>query len=421
MERVIIFNHFTGVFMSDEINSEIITDLLKDYKEPSDLLGTNGLLKKLTKALVEKALEGEMNSHLGYKKHEVMGNNSGNSRNGTTKKRLRSNDGPLEITIPRDRNNEFEPLMVPKHHRHFNGFDEKILALYALGTSTRDIKEHLREIYGVEVSADFISSVTEQVLAEVKEWQERALESIYPIVYLDALVVKIKENGHVQNRAVNLAIGVSIEGERDILGMWICKNEGAKFWLQVISELKNRGVEDVFIVCVDGLKGLAEAIEAIFPKAEVQTCIIHMVRNSLKYVSYKERKRIANLLKNIYHALNEEDALEALEVLKSELRESYPQIGKSWQNNWSRVSVIFNYPQEIRKIIYTTNAIESLNNFIRKVIKNKRIFPNENSARKLIYLAIRNKLKRWTAKVKNWNIIMKQFAIIFEERLNILK
>ncbi len=403
--------------MSHEINPNLVDELLQNYNKPEDLLGPDGLLKQLTKAVIERALEGEMNSFLGYSKHNTAEKNCNNSRNGKSSKTLRSNSGPLKIEVPRDRNGEFEPLLVPKHQRQFNGFDEKILALYALGTSTRDIKSHLQDLYGVSVSAEFISSVIEQILPEVKTWQQRSLESIYPIVYLDALVVKIRENSQVLNHSVHLAIGITVEGKRDILGMWLCKNEGAKFWLQVINDLKQRGVEDIFIACVDGLKGFAEAIEAVFPQTQVQTCIVHMIRNSLRFVSYRERKKVADLLKNIYQALNEEAALLALDELKEQLKDSYPHIVKPWEDNWSRVSVIYNYSSEIRKVIYTTNAIESLNNYIRKVIKNKRVFPNEESAKKLIYLAIQNKLKSWTGNVGCWTSVMKQFAIIFEDRL----
>lgn len=403
--------------MDTKIRKELIDELLSTCDNPSDILGKDGLIKNLVKSLIETALDGELAAHLGYAKHDSKGNNSGNSRNGTTTKKVRSDHGEIKLTIPRDRKGTFTPVLVEKHERSITGFEDKILALYAMGTSTRDIKEHLEEIYGVKVSAEFISSVTASVVEDLKKWQNRPLENIYPIVYLDAMVVKIREEFCIKKKAVNLAIGVNTDGERDILGMWICKNEGAKFWLSVMQNLQNRGVQDIFIACVDGLKGFPEAIEVVFPKTEVQTCIIHMVRNSLKFVCAKERTQVARALKLIYKAVDEESALEALEKLKELWDQKYPQVSKSWENNWEHVAVIFKYPKVIRDKIYTTNVIESLNNFIRKVIKNKRLFPNESSATKLIYLAIQRKLKKWNRRVDQWSQVRKGLELYFKDRL----
>ena len=402
-----------------EINTDLIDELLKDYKKPEDITGDNGLLRQLTKAILERALESEMTHELGYKKHSRPSKPSGNARNGTSTKTLKTDHGELELSVPRDRNSQFEPQIVKKGQRRFTGFDDKIVSMYARGMTTRDIQGHLEEIYGVEVSPDLISSVTDGIITEVKEWQNRPLEEVYPIVFFDAIRMKIRDEGRVINKAAYLAIGVGMDGLKDVLGIWIEKNEGAKFWLSVFTDLKNRGLHDVLIACVDGLKGLPEAIESVFPDAEVQLCIVHMVRNSLKFVSYKDRKKIAADLKNVYRATTVEQAEEALKDFEETWDIRYPMISKSWRNNWPRITPFFAYSPEIRKAIYTTNAIESLNNSLRKVTKTRNSFPNDEAAIKLLYMALKNVMKKWTMPIRNWNLAIHQFSIRFGERLSL--
>ena len=403
----------------DKLDPKLIDELLKDYKKPEDIIGEDGLLKQLTKAILERALESELTYELGYDKSSPEGRNSGNSRNGRSTKGLKTDHGDLEISVPRDRNSQFDPQIVRKGQRRFTGFDDKILSMYARGMTTRDIQAHLEEIYGVEVSPDLISTVTDGIISEVKQWQDRPLEGVYPIVFFDSLVMKIRDEGRIGNKAVYLAIGVGLDGMKDVLGIWIAKREGAKFWLQVFTELKNRGMNDVLIACVDGLQGLPEAIESVFPQAEVQLCIVHMVRNSLKFVSYKDRKEIASDLKSIYRAATVEQAEEALGDFGPKWDSRYPMISKSWQNNWSRIIPFFAYSEEIRKVIYTTNAIESLNNSLRKVIKNRNSFPNDEAAIKLLYMALGNIKKKWTMPIRNWSLAIHQFSIHFEGRFSI--
>ena len=402
-----------------KVNPDLIDELLKDYKKPEDIIGDNGLLKQLTKAILERALESELTQELGYEKHSRPFKLSVNARNGTSSKTLKTDHGNLELSIPRDRNSDFEPQIVKKGQRRFTGFDDKIVSMYARGMTTRDIQGHLEEIYGVEVSPELISSVTDGILSEVKEWQNRPLDEIYPIVFFDAIRMKIRDEGRVINKAAYLAIGVGMDGIKGVLGIWIEKNEGAKFWLSVFTELKNRGLHDVLIACVDGLKGLPEAIESVFPEAEVQLCIVHMVRNSLKYVSYKERKKIAADLKNVYRAATVEQAEEALKDFEEIWDGRYPMISKSWRSNWSRITPFFAYSAEIRKAIYTTNAIESLNNSLRKVTKTRNSFPNDEAAIKLLYMGLKNIMKKWTMPIRNWNLAIHQFSIRFEGRLSL--
>ena len=402
-----------------KINSDLIDELLKDYKNPEDITGDGGLLKQLTKAILERALETELTHELGYKKHSSPDKPSCNARNGTSTKTLKTDHGDFELTVPRDRNSEFEPQIVKKGQRRFTGFDDKIVSMYARGMTTRDIQGHLEEIYGVEVSPTLISSVTDGILSEVKEWQNRPLDEVYPIVFFDAIRMKIRDEGRVINKAVYLAIGIDMNGRKDVLGIWIEKNEGAKFWLSVFTELKNRGVQDVLIACVDGLKGLPEAIEAVFPQAEVQLCIVHMVRNSTKFVSYKDYKKIAADLKNIYRAATVEQAEEALKAFEETWDDRYPMISKSWRSNWSHIIPFFAYSAEIRKAIYTTNAIESLNNSLRKVTKTRNSFPNDEAAIKLLYMALRNIMKKWTMPIRNWSLAIHQFSIRSGERVNL--
>jgi putative transposase len=401
------------------IRPELLDELLKDYKKPDDLLGQDGLLQQLTKALVERALDGELTHHLGYEKHDSAGDNSGNSRNGTTPKTMRGKRGQIQIDVPRDRTSEFEPQLVKKHQTRFDGLDEKIISLYSRGMTQREIQGHLEEIYGVEVSPSLISTVTDAVLDEVRAWQSRPLDAVYPILYLDALQVKVKSQGRVTNKAIYLAFGVNLSGLKEVLGMWASEAEGAKFWMQIVTELKNRGVQDIFIACVDGLRGFPEAIEAIFPNTQVQLCMVHLVRHSLSYVSHRDRKAVATDLKAIYQAATLTEAEQQLNQFEETWAESYPVIAKSWRANWSRVVPMFGYPSEIRRVIYTTNTIESLNMTLRKLTKNRSLFPNDEAVFKLMFLGLRNISQRWTMPIKNWSGAMNQFAILFEERVPI--
>jgi putative transposase len=376
-------------------------------------------LKQLTKAILERALESELTHQLGYAKNSPEGKNSGNSRNGKGSKTIKTDHGELTVSTPRDRNSQFEPQIIKKGQRRFTGFDDKILSMYARGMTTRDIQAHLEDIYSVEVSADLISSVTDGILEEVKEWQNRPLEALYPIVYFDAVRLKVRDEGQVMNKAAYLAIGVGLDGLKDVLGIWLEKTEGAKFWLKVITELQNRGLRDILIACVDGLKGFPEALESVYPKTEVQLCIVHMVRNSLRFVSYKHRKQLAATLKEIYRAPTVEQAEEALLELEKHWDERYPMVSKSWRTNWSRITPFFAYPPEIRKVIYTTNAIESLNSSLRKVTRNRNSFPNDEAAVKLLYMALKNIAKKWTMPLQGWPKAVNQFSIRFGDRIPI--
>jgi len=399
------------------IDNEIIDNLLRDYQKPEDIIGEHGILKQLTKQLLERAMAAEMTAHVGYEKHEVAGKNSGNSRNGNSAKTIKGTFGTLPLAVPRDRNGTFEPQIIEKHQTRFTGFDENIISLYARGLSTREIQQHLEEIYQVEVSPALISTVTDEVIEEVKAWQNRQLDAVYPIMYLDALQFKVRDGGHVRNKAIYVAIGVSLAGMKEVLGLWIAQTEGAKFWLQVVTELKNRGVSDIFIACVDGLKGFPEAIETVFPKTEVQLCIVHLVRHSLNYVGWKQRKEVAADLKTIYTAATEVEAEAKLAEFAAKWDAKFPMIAKSWRANWTRVIPFFAHPPEIRKVIYTTNAIESLNMSLRKVTKARGSFPNDEAVLKLLYLALRNIAKRWTMPVHDWKAALNRFAIIYENRL----
>ena len=399
------------------IKKEVIDELLKEYKTPEDLVGKDGIFKQLQKALIERAMVAEMTHHLGYEKNDPKGYNSGNSRNGKGKKTIKGDFGELDIEVPRDRNSEFEPKLIKKRQTRFKGFDDKIISMYARGMTTRDIRDHLLELYGVEVSSDLISSVTDGIIDEVNEWRNRELDPLYPILYLDAIVVKVRDEGHIRNKSVYLALAVNMEGHKELLGMWIETSEGAKFWLRVVTELSNRGVKDIFIACVDGLKGFEEAIHSVFPGTEVQLCIVHMVRNSLKFVSYKDRKKVAADLKRIYHSATVDDAQSELDSFRETWDQKYPLIGKSWQNHWNGVTPFFAYPDYIRKAIYTTNAIESISMSLRKALKTRRSFPNDEATLKLIYLATRNTSKKWTMPIRNWELALNQFSIIFGERM----
>jgi putative transposase len=399
------------------IRDELLKELLANYKKPEDLLGPGGLLKELTAALVEKALQAEMTEHLGYEKHDPAGRGSGNSRNGAGEKKLKTESGDIPIEVPRDRNGSFEPQLVKKHQTHFDGFDDKIISMYARGMTVREIQGHLKELYGTEVSPDLISRVTDAVLEEVKAWQNRPLDSVWPIVYLDALVVKIRDQGSVMNKSAYLAVGVNLHGTKEVLGLWIEGNEGAKFWLKIMTELKNRGVADVLLVCCDGLKGFPDAIEAVFPRATVQTCIVHMIRNSVRFVAWADRKAVVAALKPIYSADTEQAAEAALTAFEKGLGQRYPMIAKSWRANWQRVIPFLAFPREIRKAIYTTNAIESLNFQLRKIIKTRGHFPSDDAAFKLLYLALSRAQEKWTMPIRNWKNALNQFAVHFEGRL----
>jgi len=397
------------------IAPEVLDALMKECQGPEGLTGPDGLLRRLTAALVERLLQAELTCHLGYEKNGTS-EEGVNSRNGYSPKRLRSDQGPLVIQVPRDREGTFEPQLVKKHQRQFNGFDDKILALYARGMSVADIQGHLKEIYGTEVSTELISRATDAVLEEVKAWQNRPLEAIYAVVYLDALVVKVRDTGVVQNKAVYTAIGVTLEGQREVLGLWVSGNEGAKFWLSVVTTLKNRGVEDIFITCCDGLKGFPEAIEAVFPKAIVQTCIVHVIRNSLKFVPYGERKDVARDLRAVYAADTEEVALAALGDFEAKWSKRYGTIVPMWRANWERIRPFLAFPKEVRKLVYTTNAIESLNFQMRKIIKTKGHFPSDEAAFKLLYLALRNIESKWKKAPIFWAGALSYFAVYFADR-----
>lgn len=395
------------------IRKELIDELIAT--SGGSLIGPNGLVKELTAALVERMLHGELSHHLGYEKHEVAGYGTGNSRNGASLKTLKGEGGEMAIRVPRDRNGTFEPKLIGKHQTRFEGFDDKILSMYALGMTVRDIQSHLLEMYGVEVSPGLISEVTDSIQEEVKAWQDRPLEALYPIVYLDAMMVKMRQDGKVDNRAVFTAIGINVEGQKSVLGLWVNGTEGSKFWMSVLVNLRNRGMKDAFIICTDGLKGFPEAIEAIFPSTLVQTCIVHMIRASLSFVSWKERKALAADLKLIYRAPTAEMA----EMALADFRAKYPKhqvVADVWARNWQRVIPFFDFPEEIRKIIYTTNAIESLHMSLRKVTKNRGSFPSQEAAFKLIYLAIQNVSKKWQS-VQGWREALRQFAIRWPDRM----
>ena len=399
------------------IPTDLIDALLSGYQKPEDLMGKNGLLKQLTKAVVERALEAEMAEHLGHSKYESVINTSGNTRNGKSKKTLKGEFGELPIEIPRDRHGSFEPQLIPKHQTRWAGFDDKIISLYARGMTVREIQSHLTDMYGTDVSPTLISSVTDAVNDEVKAWQSRPLDPIFPIVYLDCIHVKVRDTGAVRVKAIYLAIGINLVGEKEVLGLWIAQTEGAKFWLQVITELKNRGIQDIFIACVDGLKGFPEAIETVYPQATVQLCIVHLVRNSLNYVGWKKRAEVAADLKSIYQSATVDEAEQYLAEFEAKWNDAYPPVAQIWRRNWERIIPFFDYPPEIRRIIYTTNAIESVNMSLRKITKNRGSFPNDEAVMKLFYLALMNISKKWTMPLRDWKAALNRFTIQFEERM----
>ncbi|HFQ5589718.1 TPA: IS256 family transposase [Vibrio vulnificus] len=384
----------------------------KSIKTESDL---DDFRKMLTKVTVETALNAELDEHLGYQKHQSR--TSSNSRNGYSGKSIITDDGEVDIDVPRDREASFEPQFVRKHQTRFQSMDDKILSLYAKGMTTREIVATFKEMYDADVSPTLISKVTDSVLEQVIEWQSRPLDEIYPIVYLDCIVVKVRQDKQVINKEVYLALGVNMEGQKELLGMWLSETEGAKFWLNVLTELQNRGVKDILIACVDGLKGFPDAINTAFPETQIQLCIVHMVRNSVKYVPWKDYKAVTTDLKKIYQSATEDEALLALEQFSDRWDSKYPQISRSWTAHWDNLNTLFNYPEDIRRAIYTTNAIESLNSVIRKAIKKRKLFPTDESARKVIYLAIRDASKKWTMPIRNWRQALNRFMIMFEDRL----
>lgn len=404
-----------GAPNTPNIPEELVDQLLASVKHPSELLSGDGLLRQLMSRLVQKSLDAELTEHLGYEPGDKPV--STNTRNGRSKKTLQTEAGPIDIEVPRDREGSFEPQLVAKHQRRLGGFDERILALYARGMSTRQIQDFFQEAYGADVSAQLVSRVTDAALADVEEWRQRKLDSVYPIVYLDGLAVKVKTDGMVAGRVVYVALGVTMEGKKEVLGLWMAQTEGAKFWLSVVTELHNRGVQDILIACCDGLKGFPEAIEAVFPHTLVQTCIVHQIRNSLKYVSWSSRKAVAASLRPIYQADTEAAALSALQAFEEQWGEAYPSIGKSWRDNWTRLSPFFAFPREIRRAIYTTNAIEALNSQLRQAVQPKRHFPSDEAVYKVLFLALRLAEKKWTLPIPHWDRALQQFAIRFEGRL----
>ena len=383
-----------------------------------ELAGENGLLKKLTSRFYSKALDAEMDEHLGYKKNDNAGDNSGNSRNGYTRKTVITDDNDtIEVQVPRDRNSTFEPVIIPKHEKRTPLFNDQIISMYSFGMSTRDIQRHLQQVYGVEVSPETISNITESVMADVREWQNRPLEKSYPILFLDALRVNSRQDGKNVNKALYVALAINWEGRKEVLGLWLADTEGAKFWMSVLTDIKNRGTDDILIACMDGLTGFPDAVKAVFPDTHIQHCIVHMIRNSTKFVSYKDLKAVCRDLKEVYSAINAESGHEALQEFGKKWNDKYPMIQASWERNWNDLTEFFNYPKDIRRAIYTTNAIESLNFSLRKVTKNKSSFPDDDSIYKIMYLAIKNASTRWTMSIKDWGLAVNQFAILFDGRV----
>jgi transposase-like protein len=389
--------------------------LIKGDVDLSNALGEDGLIKQLSKRILELALQAEMDDHLGYSRYDRS--DLQNARNGAFQKTLITNNGVIELDVPRDRNGDFEPAIIKKKQNRIAGLDQKIVSLYAKGMSLSDIKTQMQELYGADISESLISKITDSVSDEVKAWQNRALESVYPIVFFDCLVVKVRHEKRIINKAVYVALGIDLSGKKDILGLWISENEGAKFWLGNLTEMKNRGMNDMLIACTDNLTGMSDAIAAVYPKCEHQLCIVHQIRNSLKFVSYKDRKALASDLKPIYQAVTEDDAQEALDAFDVKWSNQYPQIAKSWYNNWANLVIFLQYPKAIRQIIYTTNSIESLNSQLRKVTKNKRVFPSDESVFKTLYLTINYITAKWTMPIRNWNEAMAHFLIKFDDRI----
>jgi putative transposase len=398
------------------ISDEILDELIGGAKTEKDLFGKGGIIKTLTKRLIERMLESEMEHHLGYKKYAKEGENSGNSRNGTNSKKVILENGKVDIEVPRDRNSEFTPQLIEKRKARLSGIEEVVLSLYGKGMSVRDIQTHIEELYDHEISKDLVSTITDGIIEELKEWKNRPLDKVYPIVFIDGFIVKCRQDKVVCNSTIYIVFGININGEKEVLGLYFGVTEGAKQWLTVLTELKNRGMEDILILCADGLKGLSESVEASFPKTIFQTCIVHMVRHSLNYVPYTDKKAVAEDLKKIYSADTVELAEEYLDNFELTWGDKYPTIAKSWRSNWSKIIPFLDYPKEIRKVIYTTNIVESLNRTLRKAVKNRGHFPSEDSVMKVLYLAIKGVAKKWTMPIKDWKLALNQFAIRFAGR-----
>jgi putative transposase len=394
------------------ISDELLDELLKQGRTAEDV---NGLLQQITKAVLERALQGELSAHLGYGKHDPAGNNSGNSRNGATRKTLKGDFGEIELETPRDRNGEFSPQLIQKNQTRWTGFDDKILSLYARGMTTREIQGHLEEMYQVEVSPSLISEVTDAVMEDARAWQSRPLEPFYGIVFLDALYVKMRYEGRVENRAVYVALGINLEGRKDVLGLWTSATEGAKFWLNVLTELRNRGVRDIYLVCVDGLKGFPQAIESIYPNSQVQLCIVHLLRASMNYVTWQDRKKVVAALKPIYKAVTADEAERQLSQFEMKWPK-YPAITRLWRDQWERVIPFFAFPEEVRKVVYTTNAVESLHMSLRKIIKTRGSFPTEEAAFKLLYLALTKVVAKWET-VQGWKQMLNYLDTVCGDRI----
>ena len=403
-----------------KLSEEAIEQLLKDLekaKSYEDLMGKDGAIKKLLKSSLENILESELSEHLGYKKNSPYGIHSGNNRNGKTQKTIKTDEGKIELSIPRDRNSTFDPVVVKKYEKTLGPIENKIISMYAKGMTTRDIQSHVEEIYGLEISPTTVSRITDSIVVHAKEWQSRPLSEIYPIVFFDAIHYKVREDGKVRSKAAYTCLAIDLEGRKDMLGIWVGESEGANYWLGIMTELKNRGVQDILISAVDGLIGFPEAIESVFPGCEVQQCIIHQIRNTIRYVASKNQKEFMRDLKSVYKAPTEEAGLLALDKLEEKWGKKYPYPINSWKNNWDNLAVFFKYPEEIRTVIYTTNAVENLHRQFRKVTKNRALFPNDDALTKMLYLAYKDIAKKWTMPLRNWAFIFSQLSIIFEERL----
>lgn len=398
------------------LDRDELKKLLKE-KGVKSLDDFNAFMREVSKEVVETILDGELTDHLGYEKHDQKTKSTDNARNGFTPKTVKSRFGEIDLDVPRDRKSDFEPQIVKKRQKDISGLEEKIISMYAKGMTTRDIQSHIKDLYGYEISPETVSSITDKVMERAREWQSRPLDSVYALVYMDAVFLKMRHEGHVRNMALYTIVGINLDGQKECLGLWICETESAKYWLSVLNELKNRGVQDVLIFTVDNLKGISEAIEAVFPRAEIQKCIVHQIRNSLRYVSWKERKAMAKDLRTIYEAATEQEGAAALEKFAEKWDKRYPHISASWRTNWDEIVTFFKYPPEIRSIVYTTNPIESLNRQIKKTAKNKAIFPNEQALVKQVYLAIEGASRKWIFRHRDWAMIYSQLMIYFGERL----
>ena len=398
----------------NENGQALVKVLCQECETPADV---TKLLKELFSGTIEQMLQAELDEHLGYDKHSPEGDNSGNSRNGFGKKTIKSEWGEAEIAVPRDRKGTFEPKVLEKRQTRTDDIEARVLAMYSKGMSTRDIEDHLHDIYGVDASASLISRITDKIMPELSEWQSRPLSEVYPVVFFDGIHFKVKKDGKVINKCMYTVLGIDMDGKKDIMGIWISETESASFWTVVFNELKNRGVQDILIACHDNLSGFSNALATVFPKTENQLCIIHMIRNSTRYVSYKEIKAVMDDLKKIYGAVSEEAALFALEEFGEKWRGKYPQIYKSWENNWSELSTFFKYPEEIRRLIYTTNAVEGFHRMLRKFTKTKTNFPTDDALRKSTYLSIKEIAKKWNQPIHHWGIIIGQLTMFYEERL----